>query len=392
MQYQPSLSFSKMYTALPLSFFLENIGVFAAPFLIKTIKIRGTLLLGGLMVSASFLVCSAIKDPDALIWSYSALFGIGAGMITITSFFAAWDHFPNSRGKVTGIIMFGYSASTLVYGILFTFIVNPNNYRPSGSGESLSYGQEVNERVPYGMLIIGLVWGLKTLVGVLLIRPSTVHSKSSMSSPPGKFPLKKILATKQFWQIFLAAYCSFLFWYFIAGIFKGYALKYIQDDHFLSYIGSAAALSGAFGRIFWPGLLDYFEYRKVLSATIFLQFLGCICVHFIVEDKYLFGVVILGVFFCGSAMYPSLAVEVSKIFHSYSAQVWPCVYLGVTLASLTSILLKYGGEHLGYLYIFGICGVFDLVSICIIWFTSEKQVRWNKALDESLLMDINVKI
>ena len=384
-----SVSFSEVYSALPLSFLIENIGVFAAPFLIRIGGTRKTLLEGGALTSLSFMICSLLKSSTAVVWTYAVLFGTGAGIITITSFFPAWDHFPRSRGMVTGFIMSGYSASNLVFGLLFTYLANPTNKEPT----NLDFGEEVNRNIPYVMLLMGLVFAGVTIVGVFLVREARVHTQALMSAPLGEFSVRQMLSERQFWGMFFLGYTVFFFWYFFVGVFKSYGLQVFGDDHFLAYIGSMAGAAGGVGRVFWPSLLDYFSFRKVMTCSMILQLVGCSSLHFIVANKYLYGAVVVVLFFCCSAVYPSLAVETNNIFHPYSSQVWPFIYLAATLASISSIVLKYIGEAVGYFYIYAVCSLVILTSIVLLGTIRREPVKWAKSKEiQEVLLDQLLKI
>ena len=43
---------------------------------------------------------------------------------------------------------------------------------------------------------------------------------------------------------------------------------YIDDDKFLTIIGSVGALFNGISRVFWAGLLDYYPYRRINSILL----------------------------------------------------------------------------------------------------------------------------
>jgi len=376
--HDPSVTFSEVFNAQAFSLLLENLGVVSAPHLAIHLGVRTTLLIGGLLCAVGYGFCSFVTNTGLLVAIYSIFFGVGSGMITITTFWPAWDHFPNNRGKVTGFIMSGYSLATIVFGLMFTFIVNPKNVVPQRSGNDVNFGEEVNSTVPYGMLAIGFTFAVVTLVAIFMIRPTNIHSQTSMSSPPGKFPLAKVLGSMRFWNLFGVGYTVFFFWYFFAGVYKSYGLKTIGDDHFLSYIGSVSGICAGIGRIFWPWFLDIFKFRAVLTVTMTIQGMLCLSLHFISGSKLLYGLAVPAIFFCTSAQYPSLAVETAKIYTVFSSQVWPLVFFGVTLASATAILLKYVAEIIGYLYIFVLAAFVIGISILLLWILNDEPVVWEE--------------
>jgi len=50
--------------------------------------------------------------------------------------------------------------------------------------------------------------------------------------------------------------------------FKTYGAAYIDDDKFLTVIGSVGALFNGIARVIWAGLLDYYPYRRINSILL----------------------------------------------------------------------------------------------------------------------------
>mmetsp|Transcript_3609 Transcript_3609/g.3384 ORF Transcript_3609/g.3384 Transcript_3609/m.3384 type:complete len:86 (+) Transcript_3609:181-438(+) len=55
------------------------------------------------------------------------MFGLGCGLSYTTPLIIGWSHFPNSKGKVSGVIVGGFGLGAAIYNQIATKIVNPHN-------------------------------------------------------------------------------------------------------------------------------------------------------------------------------------------------------------------------------------------------------------------------
>ena len=78
-----------------------------------------------------------------------------------------------------------------------------------------------------------------------------------------KAPILKILASREFFQVYFLSLSQIFFGYYVINSFKSYGAAFIEDDKFLTLIGSVGALCNGVFRIFWSSLLDYFPFRRV---------------------------------------------------------------------------------------------------------------------------------
>ena len=378
-----SVTSSQVYLSSPLSYLTELLGVMLAPVLSKRFGTRVCLLLGGLVMGSGFIIMSRTNDVRVLVGSYSLLFGTGAGIVTSTAMRPAWEHFPRNKGTVGGLVMAGYSLAPMIVGVLFTYLVNPQNAKPIPFAHSVKFPSEVNDQVPDSLFIVGVLFMVQSVVGTLLIRPANNSRKPEGDSTQLQIPVASILKNKEFWAFSFMAFAIFFFWYFFVGMYKTFALVFIDDDHFVTYVGSFANVVGAFGRWLWPTLLDYFPYKPVMTACVGYQLFITLTLYFVVSNKYLYAVSIITLFFCTAGMFPSLAVLTEKFFKKAAQQVWPFVFLGVSLTSGTSIALNYLAEAYGYVPVFSLSSVVLAFSLFLIWKIREDQFTLDKSLDEA---------
>ena len=76
---------------------------------------------------------------------------IGRGIYFYALYVISWEWFPNCKGFVTGIITGAVGLGQLIFMIISTYIVNPDNkapYRPSPDAPELVFPSEVSNKVP----------------------------------------------------------------------------------------------------------------------------------------------------------------------------------------------------------------------------------------------------
>ena len=350
----------------PLSFIAETVGVLLAPMLCRVLGSLPTLFLGGFLISFGYLLCSFITEPYLFVTVYSILVGIGAGVLCLSSVKPSWDYFPESKGKVTGIIMVGGTSSTIIFGLAFTYLSNPNNDEPQ-EGE-LSFGPDVDKRVPYTFLYLGIVFLVMTVIALAMIRPvkNQIQERPQLSFQPSQ-----ILKTWKFWNMFLVTMTSIVFWYFIGGSYKSFGLLYIKDDHYITFTGTIAFSVGIVGRILWTTLMDYTSYKVVLSCCLGCQFLGTLLITYSVAYKETFRWLIVTVFFTGTGVYPAAAIQTSKMYGDLSEKVWPLVFLGITCSSVIVLFLRVLADIEGYFVTFLIQAFIILCSVFLVWLIKE---------------------
>ena len=85
----------------------------------KKVAIFGGILLARRRVLAGVLY----KTVGGLVFSYGVLGGLGVGFAYVTPIATCIKWFPDMRGTITGLAVFGFGAGTLVFGPLISKIV-----------------------------------------------------------------------------------------------------------------------------------------------------------------------------------------------------------------------------------------------------------------------------
>ncbi len=147
--------------------------MFLGGWMVKKIGPRWTTLIGGLTMSLGVLLSYfTIKVSFwLLLLTYGLLFGVGVGLAYVGPLTAAMKWLPKWKGFANGIVVAGFGLGALIFNIVQTTYVNPENkaHKEGNSKEEYFTNPELIDRVPFLFLILGGTYAVMQLVGSLLI-------------------------------------------------------------------------------------------------------------------------------------------------------------------------------------------------------------------------------
>jgi hypothetical protein len=101
----------------------------------------------------------------------------------MTPVWSAWKFFPTSKGTATGAVLLGYGFGPSLFGLVFTFLTNPNNdqatvHVTNGAASYYLFDHMVANNIPSTLRYFALILGVIYLISVLLISDPDTESKS----------------------------------------------------------------------------------------------------------------------------------------------------------------------------------------------------------------------
>lgn len=81
-------------------------------------------------------------------------------------------------------------------------------------------------------------------------------------------PITKVLTSRDFAFLYLISFCHIFYGYYVIGTFKTIGGKTINDDQFLTLVGSFGSLFNGLSRIVWSSLLDYYSFNCVYRTLV----------------------------------------------------------------------------------------------------------------------------
>eukprot|EP01017_Pseudomicrothorax_dubius_P036656 TRINITY_DN5271_c0_g1_i3.p1 TRINITY_DN5271_c0_g1~~TRINITY_DN5271_c0_g1_i3.p1 ORF type:complete len:453 (-),score=100.82 TRINITY_DN5271_c0_g1_i3:498-1856(-) len=345
----PSITLSNSFTLVPVAL------VFLYCCVVMSIRVGQKLgvglvsLIGAIVLPLAVFLSSFNNNFFMFAGLYGVLANLAIGINFMIPYKVGWDHFPESKGRITGIISGGFGLSPLIFNLLTSFVVNPNNLPPDfpvREGEVITkyYTGEVVENVPRMLQVLAVCQCAIALVGTALLslKKKTIPKESlieyeqaqeasadntdqqivgqdpsreeSTVKEEAKAPLSKLLCGRQFMLLFMFNLFGSLYTTFTLFYYKQLGLSKIEDDIFLSSVGSITSL---FSSVTRPGvglLMDRFGYKKCASTTISLNFFLSATILFILSSKplYLFWNLMAGLGISGLAV--TVPTEVVRIF------------------------------------------------------------------------------
>ncbi|XP_072035067.1 uncharacterized protein [Amphiura filiformis] len=325
-------------------------------FLLTKLGFRTTTLLGGWIMSAGVLLSYLTIQSSfyALVITYGFMFGAGVGIAYLPPLVCSMKWFPENKGRANGFVMAGYGGGSFVFNQVQTAYINPNNVAPNISlpkhpDEKYFDDPEVLDNVPYSFLILGAVYAVMQLIGVLLLSEPQEESHDKMqenchSREKGIFLKTKnknedgsvspsiettldtkgsglnlrpteVVKTRAFWILWWTFFLNVQGPYFISTLYKAFGQTFISDDNFLALVGAFSAIGSAGGRLFWGILADIVSYKTsmlFLCSTFTVFLLTIMAAPY--AGKPMFFIWIFMIFFIFSGNIPLIPTATARAF------------------------------------------------------------------------------
>lgn len=260
----------------------------------RLVATMGGIALGLGMILSNF--------TNSLIWfylSYGVVGGLGIGLTYVTPIATCTKWFPDKRGLVTGLAVFGFGAGSLVFAPLLSSLIDVLGWRTA-------------------FLVNGVIF-------VLLVLPSAQLLKNP---PPGYMPpnwrptaktqaardreLPEMLRTIVFFLIWASYWFGTTAGLMVIGSAKQSSMELaLLDSLQATLVVSLLGLFNATGRIMWGFLGDRIGREKVLTIIFAVCSGGLLMAASInVAPVFVLGIFMVGLSFGGFlAIYPALASD-----------------------------------------------------------------------------------
>lgn len=260
---------------------------------------------------------SFISNPDTFCWMYGLSLGVLSGCVLLPSMWILWNHFPEQKGKVGGILLAGYSLGAVPFGLMFTYVVNPSDEKAFGvvgTDREKMFGKNVTDVVPFAIRITAVAYLLFTLLGLILI-PRSVKPSKIGKTPSTQFVSRaEMFKSFSFWNLFLMILIALAGSFYMMNLYKVVGINFLNDDIFVSYVGVSSFIFAATGRIFYGYLFDKYNWKIVMCTNYLICTILIGTFWFVLNSKVLFAVYVISYNFMGSSMYCSVLLETDKAF------------------------------------------------------------------------------
>ncbi len=261
----------------------------------KKIGASKTVTIAGILMSIAWIGASFAQSPLMLYIFYGLFGGIATGLSYIPSVSCGIKMYPDKKGFITGIIIFGFGYGSAIFSPLMTKLIQNIGWRSA-------------------MFYSGIVFGFLIVIFAQFLKiPAAIANSSASNDVTGGKSLmyKKVLSTSGFWVLFSTYFIAM-----IAGMMTIGHIVAFSHDQGLSALQGAYALTvlsifNGLGRILAGYMSDKFGGKAILTC-LFLIISSAMFILAAVKGVSMFYIIsaIIGLCFGGFlAVYPPLTVN-----------------------------------------------------------------------------------
>ncbi|MEM3018700.1 MAG: OFA family MFS transporter, partial [Candidatus Bathyarchaeia archaeon] len=256
--------------------------------------------IGGIILGLGMVLSSFTNSLPWLYMSYGIVGGLGIGLTYVTPITTCVKWFPEKKGLITGLAVFGFGAGSIVFAPFWTILIEAMGWR--------------NTFLITGLLFTGLLFP-----SAQVLRNPPEDFKTAVSKPSSQLRVAKDFHPSEMLKraSFYAIWISYWFGTSAGLMLIGHAKQITMEltglnDLEASLTVSMLGMFNSFGRILWGYLGDRMGREKVLVLVFALCFGGL----FLAASLYgfvplfLLGVVFTGLSFGGFlALYPAMTSD-----------------------------------------------------------------------------------
>jgi MFS family permease len=178
---------------------------------------------------------------------------------------------------------------------------------------------------------------------------------------------------------------------FVAFNYKEYGLYYINDDHYLSILGSIGSVGNGVFRMFWGIVLDVLPFKKIQYIMIGIFMVSCATIIWSVQNNASYLITVLVTYGTYGGLYSIYPTQTVRML---GRQLGPKLYYITFFGFAFGAILQYAAHKFlveefkqeGYTYCFIIFGAFLIASL-VLTFTinlenDKKEVKNSTTLEE----------
>ena len=121
------------------------------PFLLGRMSARWVLTLGCAIALVGVTGSSFTTSLWGFALTFTLTFGLGIGMCYTIVLILGWEHYPERKGMVSGLVVGGFGFGSFMFGFVALAIVNPEDKEPDLAtlGGKLFTDPDIVARVPW---------------------------------------------------------------------------------------------------------------------------------------------------------------------------------------------------------------------------------------------------
>ena len=307
----PNIEIVDGFFIMPIVLVISNFSNYFGTTIEEKLGFKKCLFLTLLMACGSHFILIFTTRLVA-IYFLMIIFGIAIGFSYIGITKNAWYYYPEKKGLISGIILFGYGGSSMIFSGFADSIINPNNESTDSNG---LFNKEIADNTYIYIKKLNIILFIMSLIGFLLIsdynKNNTEHQNDFTKNDENRsLVIKEVFKTRQVWQIIILNFCSLYFLYIITNTNRSFGQLNLLSSGLLSTLSKLYSFINGFGRIIWGYLLDKFKLKKIDFFILFLEIIISSTIFYAGKYQYLYFIMIC----CCSSLFSGVVVITVVIF------------------------------------------------------------------------------
>ena len=193
---------------------------------------------------------------------------------------------PNKPGLAAGINSSVIGFGSLIFNLLGTWVINPDNISPIGSGKSSIFGTAVTDRMP---LMFYMIFGV--CMAIILLCALLIHDVPKVKEDERQqITVEHALKTKEFWMLFIAFTLTTVGPVYLVQKYKEISV-YLENmtDQSLAILGSIGAIFASCCKLLFGHLNDVYGFKTVYILMIGMILFVGVGINWGVASPMIFG-------------------------------------------------------------------------------------------------------
>ena len=161
----PNIEIVDGFFIMPIVLVISNFSNYFGTTIEEKLGFKKCLFLTLLMACGSHFILIFTTRLVA-IYFLMIIFGIAIGFSYIGITKNAWYYYPEKKGLISGIILFGYGGSSMIFSGFADSIINPNNESTDSNG---LFNKEIADNTYIYIKKLNIILFIMSLIGFLLI-------------------------------------------------------------------------------------------------------------------------------------------------------------------------------------------------------------------------------
>lgn len=188
---------------------------------------------------------------------------------------------------VSGTIICGFGLGSFIFSFVSTLLTNPDNLTATHDVDGIIfYDKEVALNVPGMLYKFAASWIVLCTISYICLKPVTRSTAQTDDLQDDDIHIRDLIKDSRFWHMYIMNFMSVFYGYLLIGSYKTFGSKYIDDDMYLTLVGSVGCIFGSL-RFFWSMLLDFnYTYPQVYGVLIFIQLICSSTIFYSAQGQY----------------------------------------------------------------------------------------------------------